>query len=279
MPHSTTITLNSEADVFKLLLDLRGKGWLSRGQSETYGSLIPSIDRGEPGKLSRMQKLECERASISLFRETARFFASPGEQLALNDDVAALMVLRHYGVQTRLLDWSIAPHVAAYFAVHNDCDKDGELWSFDRAHFELKGKEQWRQYPETTIDGTGDDPDKFQASLTAFLVDEPPDWIITGYYYPGFPRQDAQSGAYTITARFGRDHMEVLANVLEDDSKHRRYVIPAKFKEGIKRQLREQYGVWRGTLFPDSAGAADTARTAFDSSSSTSVAGTTRPSG
>jgi hypothetical protein len=261
-----TIELNSEGEVLDLLLVLHGKHWLSRGQSEPHGTLIPSIDREMRG-LSRVRKLACERSSINLFRETARFFADDGEKNALNDDVVALMVLRHYGVPTRLLDWSLSPYVAAYFAVHDHDKTSCELWSFDRAYYEEIGKEERRRYPETTSDGTGD-PLKFVASLTAFLVVEPSDWITTGYYGSGFPRQNAQSGAYTMTARFDRDHGAKLKVMLNDDSKHCRYVIPARLKKPLRETLRDHHGVWRGTLFPDSAGAADTAARAFPSKGS-----------
>jgi hypothetical protein len=85
-----------------------------------------------------------ERESIDLFRSTARFFAGRGERGALVDDIVAMMVLRHYGVPTRLLDWSSSTYVAAYFAACCHDDEDGEMWSFQRSEYEKKGKQQWR---------------------------------------------------------------------------------------------------------------------------------------
>ena len=52
------------------------------------------------------------------------------------------------------------------------------------------------------------------AGLTAFTVEEPPDWFICAFY-TGFPRTDAQAGAYTMTARFGRDHADAIARLSE----------------------------------------------------------------
>ena len=207
---------------------------------------------------SRQEKLVCERRSIDLFRETARFFASEGERTARDNDFVALMVLRHYSVKTRLLDWSISPYVAAFFAVHDDDSKDGEIWTFDHDHYAEMGKKQWQCWPQTTTDGVN-----FKAELTAFMEEEPPDWVIAAFYPLGFPRQNAQSGFYTITARFGRDHAAALQNLLQDDSKHCRYIIPAMVKPRMNQILRENHNVWRGTLFPDSAGAAETAASAF----------------
>lgn len=255
-----TTTLANETEALHVLMELSRKQWLCRGQFKRYRSLVPSFDRKTQQNLSRFQKLTLERRSINLFRSTARFFADPGEQRALTDDVVALMVLRHYGVPTRLLDWSMSPYVAAYFAVCDHDSEDGEIWSFDEPLYRQVGKMQWEKWPETTSDGSGD-PDKFVTGLTAFALEEPPDWFVCNFYPPGFPRQDAQAGGYTITARFGRDHAEAIANLFADYcSNYHLYVITAGLKETLRQILRERHGIWRGSLFPDSAGAADTAR-------------------
>ena len=254
-----TTTLNSEAEVFHVLTELRGKQWMCRGQPKHYGGLMPLIDRKPRQNLSRCEKLKLERQSIDIFRSTVRFFSDSGEQQALVQDITALMVLRNYGVPTRLLDWSLSPYVAAYFAVCELTDENGEIWSFDRSLYERKGGEQWKRWPETTINGDGQ---SFSAELTAFTIDEPRDWVVCVFYPSGFPRQNAQAGAYTLTARFGRDHAESIANLLDESCHYHRYVINSTLKTEILRLLREKHGIWRGSLFPDSAGAADTAHRA-----------------
>jgi hypothetical protein len=40
-------------------------------------------------------------------------------------------------------------------------------------------------------------------------------------------------------------------------------VISATLKPDLRKLLREKHGIWRGSLFPDAAGAADTARVLF----------------
>jgi hypothetical protein len=257
-----TTMLTSEAEVLHTVTELRGKRWLCRGQSRRYGGLVPSIDRGTLQNLSRPVKLRLERQSIDIFRSTARFFADQGEQNALANDFAALMVLRHYGVPTRLLDWSWSPQVAAYFAVQDHDTEDGEIWTFDEPLYERKGGQQWKQCPETTIDGSGDS-DKFKGDLTAFTIKEPCDWFVCGFYPSGFHRQNAQVGAYTLTARFNRDHAEVISTLLAESSHYHLYVVQGRIKLSLRNLLRENHGVWRGSLFPDSAGAAATAGTVF----------------
>jgi len=250
--------LSTEADVFDSLEKLHDKRWLFRGQS-SHHSLLPPIDRPPLDKLPRVEKLKRERQSIDLLRETARHFSHPGEEGGLINENIALAVLRHYGVPTRLLDWSRSPFVAMFFAVCGQDKEDGEIWSFDERLYAQNGKEQWRQWPETTIDHSGDD-DKFKAEMTEFIREEPPDWFVCMFYPQGFPRQHAQKGAYSLTARFGRNHAEMIALILQDESRHHRYVIPADLKSPLQKALRERHGIWRGSLFPDAAGAAETAK-------------------
>ena len=263
MPNTWTYTkLSVTADAFGVFTELRGKRWLCRGHAECDEGLTPSIDRDTLRNLSRVEKLALERRSIDLFRSTARFFAD-GEQTAMEDDVVAMMVLRHYGVPSRILDWSWSPWVAAYFAVQDNDAKDGEIWTFDESLYEKESPKQWKRWPETTSDGSGDPPKWGGVSLTAFTLNEPPNWFICGFYQPGFHRQNAQQSEYSMTARFGRDHAVAIAELLGDPNRYHRYVIASELKSELRTILRQDHGIWRGSLFPDSAGAAETAKTVF----------------
>jgi hypothetical protein len=260
--HTTwrTIPLRDEEHAFDVFADLKGKRWLSRGQARRYCNLTPRIDRDGRDKLLRPKKLQLERESISLFQSTARFFADNGERQSLQDDVVALMVLQHYGVPTRLLDWTGSPYVAGYFGASGHDSEAGEIWTFNEPLYEVNGRRQWQSCPQAVID---EDPNRFDAKLTMFSLDVEAkcDWIICGFYPPGFPRQNAQQGAYTMTAHFNRDHAIVMARLLEDSPSHFcRYTIPSSLKPKLLTILRERHGIWRGSLFPDTAGAADTAK-------------------
>ena len=106
--------------------------------AQEHGSLYPTIDRGALRGLDRAAKLARERRAIDLFRTTARFFADAGEQAAAASDVGSLLVLRHYGVPTRVLDWTLSPWVAAYFAAEDHPSEAGELWAFNHDEYTQK---------------------------------------------------------------------------------------------------------------------------------------------
>lgn len=244
--------LRTVEDLFHALEDMRARRWVSRGQNCAYGVVVPSIDRGELAAVSRSQKLKLEREGIIRFRSAARHFL-PGEETAVVDDFVALAVLRHHGVPTRLVDWTTEPEIAAFFSIWNNVKSDGEIWAFDNAAYETKGKAQWKRWLNTTVDGSGND-DKFAAGATAFAEDPPP-WIAMMDYRHGMPRQIAQSSCYSLMACFGIDHATALGTLLGDPTLFRRYVVKAEVKESALEVLAER-GKSEATLFPDSAGAA-----------------------
>jgi FRG domain-containing protein len=254
-----TTVLDDLQQADDLLQDLEVRRWASRGQSEEYERLTPSIDRGDLSGVSRQDKLKLERRSVELFGRMARFLAA-GEEGSRFDDIITLMVLRHHGARTRLLDWTGSALIAAHFACLGPHDKNGELWAFDFRGYEVLGKRQWKDHPETTIDGSGAD-DKFDAKLTAFTVNEVLDWFCCALYPVGFPRQNSQKGYYSLTRLFGVDHAVAIARLLKDTTLFHRYVIAAALKPRLRKLLLEKYYIWRGALFPDSSGAAKTVET------------------
>lgn len=259
MQNWTTKKISTEREVFEELVRLQGRRWLSRGQHRPFGGLLPSIDRNGRKKLSRQQKLTLERQSINLFQRTARYLL-PGEESAANDDVSALMVMQQYHVPTRLLDWSISPYIALYFAVDENDKEDGELWCFDELRYEKKGAEQWEKWPKTTVGGKGP-PAHFDAKLTMFK-DNPPPWFVCQFYPrgQGFPRQNAQQGAYSLTSDFGRDHAEAIGKLLKNHKHCFKYEISKSLKPQLRKVLLEKHNICRGSLFSDTAGAAETAK-------------------
>lgn len=289
-PWPTTVFTSME-EIIGTLDELEKRGnWVFRGNSRDWGTLKPTIDCKWDETIPRAKKLDIERQSIDLLR---RWNSDPEtmESKVLHKgitreyykyatcDLETLMLLRHYGVPTRLLDWSNCSYIAAYFSVAQISDfsgqdnegYNGEIWAFDRKKFFEKCDEYWKNIPElqSTEDclkkdhlayHLSDGERSFEYILrTAFDEAAPHDWIMPVYNYVGFPRYVAQNGLFTITSNFGIDHAKIISERLEDCSLYQRLIINSKFKKELRELLKSKY-CSRGDLFPDTAGAAETVK-------------------
>lgn len=110
-----------------------GIPWLFRGESTTTFDLLPSVGRNnrkrkptdaDPDRRTPYRAVD-ERAVFDMFVQQARAYVttnySPLEWLA---------VAQHFGVPTRLLDWSDSLLAAAWFASRIDepVNGDGRIW-------------------------------------------------------------------------------------------------------------------------------------------------------
>ena len=76
--------------------------------------------RLEPA-LSRQDKLAAEIQLMKRFKQNAFQFLPHVPQ----GEWEWMFLMQHYGVPTRLLDWTESPLVGLYFALLEDCFKDG----------------------------------------------------------------------------------------------------------------------------------------------------------
>ena len=93
-----------------------------RGQADFIWPLLPGIARNE-----NPRGHEPNRSIHFMNRAQTRHSKCPGR-----DDLAGwLFLMQHYGLHTRLLDWSEAPLVALFFAVEAGTATDSAIFALD----------------------------------------------------------------------------------------------------------------------------------------------------
>lgn len=101
--------------------------YLFRGQKDSGWSLLPVLARDV--QKSIRWTLDREFHMQRIFRSDAHNHLSPPLLPSHTRNVELWWsVMRHYGVPTRLLDWTSSPFVAAYFAVNDVGPTDGCIW-------------------------------------------------------------------------------------------------------------------------------------------------------
>jgi DNA polymerase III epsilon subunit len=178
---------------------------LYRGMSDHEYALLPTLfrhsDLTEPD--SREDKL------MWVFKAHAR----PHLDLVPQSDIEWLTIAQHHGLPTRLLDWSLSPLVACFFAVQSLSKTDAAIYIYDIGKFKK----------EEEID-----PSKLK-EIVAFFPSH------------ASKRITAQSGMFTI-------HPSSCMKL--ENKSITKIVIPASKKKYFLNKL-VKYGVHHGTIFPE----------------------------
>ena len=157
-------------------------------------------------------------------------------------------LMQHYGVPTRLLDWSESPLIALYFAVENwsdHADADAAVWCLKPTELNkfahLVDKNEPRYIPSF------DDPELetySMESLRGARVELSPAATIATR---NNSRIQAQVGVFTI-----HHSQRIAIEDVGDQSHVAKYIIPKNNREAVLKELR-LLGLTRLSLFPELA--------------------------
>jgi hypothetical protein len=199
----------------------RGR-WIFRGHPKAIFQLIPSVGRCNSHVPESRSKYE--QSLFRIFRREARGYFNHSSMP--KTEWEWLSVAQHFGLPTRLLDWTQNPLAALYFAVSKDPECDGKLFALRAV---LKDSE---------ITPTG----------SPFKIEKP------RKFYPNHvtPRIRAQEGVFVAC----ENAEQPLDTTLPEDWKIEDYLIPAGQKKELRYDLF-RLGVHASSLFPDLGGLAD----------------------
>jgi FRG domain-containing protein len=209
-----------------------------RAEEEKQPTLKRCFDASDahPG----MDVLKFERELFESFKRQAPLHISgrlPG------DDWQWLALGRHYGLPTRLLDWTRNPLVALYFAVagaREGDDRTAQIYavSFGPLHKSAEAMVSKEEYP---------DPLAFDQSFGRFTPEI------------AEPRLAAQQSVFTIAGDPSLALDELLEAAIGDGTveSYAVFSVPPERAAEIERELY-RVGITRVTLFPDLRGLCET---------------------
>jgi hypothetical protein len=217
-----------------LRADQDGHATWYRGHSDASWTLLPGIMRGASG-LS-------EGSSLARFKQSAAMLT---ERLPTTSfDWTFLM--QHYGVPTRLLDWSESPLVAMFFAVEafaGHPDKDAAVWCLKPVRLNKNSNLSDPAEPQYIPSFDDDELKPYAAeSLRASRVPLLP---VATIATRNNPRIQAQLGTFTV------HHTQKIAIEDVGDRSHViKYRIPPACREEIHKELK-LLGLNQFSLFPE----------------------------
>lgn len=224
-------------------LSWRHKKVFYRGQANKSWSLKPSLFR-ENVLLENELLLNASKTIWKEIHDTSSFLEK-------------LVIMQHHGLPTRLLDVTLNPLVALYFACQTAIDANGHETNgiVYAGWLDNEDKENIEKIC-TTIFNTQIEP--MVENINGFdLSDEHHRAILTSTYFVNPPLNNdriiAQNGAFIMPPLLEDNHGVLYLNeqnIKKDNVFPKTITIPQEDKDDILQELA-LYGIHEGTLFPN----------------------------
>ena len=203
-----------------------------RGHSKTEYKLRPSVFRADYG-------YQFEQNAIASFIQRAPLRHSNLPQSS--DQAAWLFLMQHYGLPTRMMDWSSSPLIAAFFATESHIDETGAIWGL------VPGYLSFLECGKQALIGVGGSPARqiIRAPFSREGQGEESMKIVSIIANHVDPRMLAQQSQFTVHGR---------EDALEEVERSEEFLIRIDIARGARRRIANQLemiGIHRSNLFPD----------------------------
>jgi hypothetical protein len=239
-------------DIQQLAVDIDAR-WpnsnrcLFRGQSRADWTLQPSLARElVDSTMNWFQVAQLEREMNNRFWREAHRELEPGMSSKKAISLNSWPLMRHFGAPTRVLDWSLSPYVALYFAAEQRWEEDGALWWFRASTAEnLMVRKFGAKYKdcERLLFESGDD--------RVFVESAPPPMLFTYELHLTIQRMGNQQSMFTVCLDPRADHAHVLEELATygDGPHFEKLIVPKALKPELLREL-QLMNVTGNAMFP-----------------------------
>lgn len=206
--------VNSFSGFHKIISQYNPREYMFRGVANSTYKLRPKIGRKDDHLYGDLYTYET--TIMNQFKKLSVPFLTNNPE----NEWEWLAIAQHHGLPTRLLDWTMNPMVAAYFAVNQDYDVDGVIYSMDNSQLDSNIDFDYEPY---VYDET-DEVRIFEPKhITSRII--------------------AQNGIFTIHNDPTKPLEETPDIIIE------KIIIKKKFKKEL-RHILNVYGINKATLFP-----------------------------
>ena len=214
--------------------------FIYRGQSDASWSLQTTLERGCGTNYSKEFAEKYEAYAIDQF--SSRFHLYDRENIQPGSLLEWLAIMQHYGVPTRLLDFTTSPYAALYFALETyDIARRPDIALYCINYTELMEKtleiikSEDNEFNETrqTINGKQDEifkkyVDRFNRNVL---------WVTEPQMLNA--RIDKQSGCFLVAGNKGRRISEIMADPGYKAVTMNKYILPGEKIESVFALLRK----------------------------------------
>ena len=234
--------------------------YVFRGQSDADWGIQSTLERilGEHRGSDFARKFE--DYSLDVFRSKYHIYS--GSEHTPKSKLSWLSIMQHYGVPTRLIDFSTSPYIALYFALETYdplSSKPLSIFCLDYSGIMEKSidyiKRKDSQFKESRQTIQGQQDSIFEKTVDRYKYDIA--WITEPIELNA--RIDRQSGTFLISGNLETPIESILNSSLYDSCDLRKIIIPAKIYEGIFVALRKM-SINSKSIYGDLSGLAKSIR-------------------